>query len=105
MNRRFSGWILFGAAVALVGAGNAPAGKAMPGGTSPAVVLEDGTQPLPPPILPPPHVAAMNNAVGNVAMEDGTQPLPPPVLPPPHAKRDGTQPFPPPVLPPRHLSA
>jgi hypothetical protein len=55
----------------------------------------DGTQPVPPPNVPPQAAA--------VRMADGTQPVPPPNVPPYALLAlldDGTQPVPPPHVPP-----
>jgi hypothetical protein len=59
------------------------------------VAMDDGTQPVPPPYIPPQAIAA--------TLDDGTQPVPPPYIPPAAVAAtfdDGTQPVPPPYIPP-----
>ncbi len=92
MNGKLTGLLLCATFVGFAGPG---AGTTEAAVRQNIVVVEDGTQPVPPPIIPPHAVASM--------LEDGTQPVPPPIIPP-HAVavafEDGTQPVPPPIIPP-----
>ena len=82
MTRKLSGWGFSAVAVLALSAGFA--------------AFVDGTAPIPPTTLPPPHVL----------LADGTAPIPPTTLPPPHALfADGTAPIPPTTLPPPHFLA
>ena len=90
MNGKLTGLLVCATFVGFAGLGAGTTAAAVP---QEKVVIEDGTQPVPPPIIPP-HAIAM--------FEDGTQPVPPPIIPP-HVFamnwEDGTQPPVPPTRP------
>jgi len=96
MTLKIAGWmcavaLLFGPVIAI-------------DGTTPhafALGAEDGSNPFPPPTIPP-ALAAVDSA----SLTDGSNPFPPPTIPPTlgavnsASLIDGSNPFPPPTIPP-----